>query len=208
MRTQGRLTCNCAFCCCSQRSPTPVGLTAEVREHCDGLRTSCPAGVQQHSSSKAAGLSGPSNELMLRRRDVDHTWRGRRYCCAAAPCAPARGAVPIWAARESRGRGWAPARPRGGAAVPDPARRAGAPAPVFSRTLYSLSTMGYVCSICGNTWTGALHAAHLKLLVSSVQPQVGWSIFLVSYPGQHYVCVCEYMRASILFFMSLVYLEF
>ena len=137
MRTQGRLTCNCAFCCCSQRSPTPVGLTAEVREHCDGLRTSCPAGVQQHSSSKAAGLSGPSNELMLRRRDVDHTWRGRRYCCAAAPCAPARGAVPIWAARESRGRGWAPARPRGGAAVPDPARRAGASAPVFSRTLYS-----------------------------------------------------------------------
>ena len=31
---------------------------------------------------------------------------------------------------------------------------------------------------------------------------------MVLYPGQHYVCVCAYMRASISFFMSLVYLEF
>ena len=59
-------------------------------------------------------------------------------------------------------------------------------------------------SICGNTWTDALHAAHFELLVSSVQHQVGWSFFLVSYPCQHYVCV----RVSILFFMSLVYLQF
>ena len=29
-----------------------------------------------------------------------------------------------------------------------------------------------------------------ELLVSSVQNQVGWSVFLVLYPGQHYVCVC------------------
>ena len=63
-------------------------------------------------------------------------------------------------------------------------------------------------SICGNTWTDALHAAHFELLLSSVQNQVGWSIFIVLYPGQHYVCVCAYMRASILFLMSLVYLEF
>ena len=28
-----------------------------------------------------------------------------------------------------------------------------------------------------------------ELLVSSVQNQVGWSVFLVLYPGQHYVCV-------------------
>ena len=41
-------------------------------------------------------------------------------------------------------------------------------------------------SICGNTWTDALHAAHSELLVSSVENQVGWSVFLVSYPGQHY----------------------
>ena len=38
--------------------------------------------------------------------------------------------------------------------------------------------------------------------------QVGWSGFLVLYPGQHCVCVCSYVRASILFFMSLVYLKF
>ena len=63
-------------------------------------------------------------------------------------------------------------------------------------------------SICGNTWTDALHAAHFELLVSSVQNQVGWSVLIVLYPGQHYVCVCAYMRASILFFMSLVYLDF
>ena len=65
-------------------------------------------------------------------------------------------------------------------------------------------------SICGNTWTDALHAAHFELLLSSVQNQVGWSIFMVLYPGQHYVCVCvcAYMRVSILFFMTLVYLEF
>ena len=42
-----------------------------------------------------------------------------------------------------------------------------------------------------------------ELLVSSVQNQVGWSVFLVLYPGQHYVCVCAYVCASILFFMSL-----
>ena len=48
----------------------------------------------------------------------------------------------------------------------------------------------YCLSICGNTWTNALHAAHFELLVSSVQNQVGWSVFLVLYPGQHYVCVC------------------
>ena len=42
--------------------------------------------------------------------------------------------------------------------------------------------------ICGNTSTDALHAAHFELLVSSVQNQVGWSVFFVSYPGQHYVC--------------------
>ena len=65
----------------------------------------------------------------------------------------------------------------------------------------------YVC-ICGNTWTDALHAAHFELLLPSVQTQVGWSIFIVLYPGQHYVCVCAYLRASILFFMTLVYLEF
>ena len=29
-----------------------------------------------------------------------------------------------------------------------------------------------------------------ELLVSSVQNQVGWSVFLVLHPGQHYVCVC------------------
>ena len=45
-------------------------------------------------------------------------------------------------------------------------------------------------SICGNTWTDALHAAHFQLLVSSVQNQVGWSVFLVLYSDQHYVCVC------------------
>ena len=45
-------------------------------------------------------------------------------------------------------------------------------------------------SICGNTWTDALHAAHFELLLSSVQNQVGWSILIVLYPGQHYVCVC------------------
>ena len=28
-----------------------------------------------------------------------------------------------------------------------------------------------------------------ELLVSSVRNQVGWSVFLVLYPGQHYVCV-------------------
>ena len=66
----------------------------------------------------------------------------------------------------------------------------------------------YCLSICGNTWTDALHAAHFELLVSSVQNQVGWSIFIVLYPGQHYVCVCASMRASILFFMALVYLDF
>ena len=43
-------------------------------------------------------------------------------------------------------------------------------------------------SICGNTWTDALHAAHFELLVSSVQNQVGWPVFLVLYPGRHYVC--------------------
>ena len=47
-----------------------------------------------------------------------------------------------------------------------------------------------------------------ELLVSSVQNQVGWSVFLVLYPGQHYVCRCAYVCASILFFMSLVYLVF
>ena len=46
-----------------------------------------------------------------------------------------------------------------------------------------------------------------ELLVSSVQNQVGWTVFLVLYPGQHYVCVCAYVCTSILFFMSLVYLE-
>ena len=45
-------------------------------------------------------------------------------------------------------------------------------------------------SICGNTWTDALHAAHFELLLPSVQNQVGWSIFIVLYPDQHYVCVC------------------
>ena len=54
-------------------------------------------------------------------------------------------------------------------------------------------------SICGNIWTDALHAAHFELLVSSVHNQVGWSVFLVLYPGQRYTCVCAYMRASILF---------
>ena len=29
-----------------------------------------------------------------------------------------------------------------------------------------------------------------ELLVSSAQNQVGWSVFLVLYLGQHYVCVC------------------
>ena len=29
-----------------------------------------------------------------------------------------------------------------------------------------------------------------ELLVSSVQNQVGWSVFLILYLGQHYVCVC------------------
>ena len=47
-----------------------------------------------------------------------------------------------------------------------------------------------------------------ELLVCSVQNQVGWSVFLVLYLGQHYVCVCAYVRASMLFFMSLVSLEF
>ena len=32
--------------------------------------------------------------------------------------------------------------------------------------------------------------ATFELLVSSVQNQVGWSVFLVLYLGQHYVCVC------------------
>ena len=62
-------------------------------------------------------------------------------------------------------------------------------------------------SICGNTWTHALHAAHFELPLSSVQKQVGWSIFIVLYLAST-MCVCAYMRASILFFMSLVYLEF
>ena len=31
---------------------------------------------------------------------------------------------------------------------------------------------------------------NFELLVSSVQNQVGWSVFLVLYLGQHYVCVC------------------
>ena len=48
----------------------------------------------------------------------------------------------------------------------------------------------YCMSIWGNTLTDALHAAHFELLVSSVQDQVGWSVFLILYPGQHYVCVC------------------
>ena len=34
----------------------------------------------------------------------------------------------------------------------------------------------------------------------------GLVYFLVLYPGQH-LCVCAYMQASILFFMSVVYLE-
>ena len=42
----------------------------------------------------------------------------------------------------------------------------------------------YCMSICGNTWTDALHAAHFELLVSSVQIQVGWS---VPWPA---LCVC------------------
>ena len=63
-------------------------------------------------------------------------------------------------------------------------------------------------SICGNTWTDALHAAHFELLLSSVQTQVGWSLFVVLYPGQYYVCVCASMHASILFFISLVYPDF
>ena len=52
-------------------------------------------------------------------------------------------------------------------------------------------------SMCGNTWTDALHAAHFELLFSSVQNQVGWSFFLVLYPGQHYVCthMCVCARA-------------
>ena len=29
-----------------------------------------------------------------------------------------------------------------------------------------------------------------ELLVSSVQNQVGWSVFLVLYLGQYYMCVC------------------
>ena len=29
-----------------------------------------------------------------------------------------------------------------------------------------------------------------RVLVSRVQNQVGWSVLLVLYPGQHYVCVC------------------
>ena len=32
--------------------------------------------------------------------------------------------------------------------------------------------------------------SYFELLLSSVQNQVGWSIFIVLYPGQHYVCVC------------------
>ena len=46
-----------------------------------------------------------------------------------------------------------------------------------------------------------------ELLDSSVQNQVGWSVFLVLYPGQHYVCVCVRACCHIVF-MSLVYLEF
>ena len=46
-----------------------------------------------------------------------------------------------------------------------------------------------------------------ELLVSSVQNQVGWSVFLV-FTLVSTMCVCAYVRASILFFMSLVYLEF
>ena len=57
-------------------------------------------------------------------------------------------------------------------------------------------------SICGNTWTDALHAAHFELLVSSVQNQVGWSVFLVLYPGQHYVCVCVRACFHIVFHVS------
>ena len=61
-------------------------------------------------------------------------------------------------------------------------------------------------SICGNTWTDALHAALFELLVSSVQKQVVLvcSPRIVPWPA---LCVCAYMRASILFFMSLVYLD-
>ena len=57
-----------------------------------------------------------------------------------------------------------------------------------------LGALAYVAtpglSICGNTWTDALHAAHFELPVSSVQNQVGWSVLLVLYPGQHYVRTC------------------
>ena len=44
-------------------------------------------------------------------------------------------------------------------------------------------------STSGNTWTDALHAAHFKLLVSSVQKPGAWSVFLVLYPGQQDMCV-------------------
>ena len=47
----------------------------------------------------------------------------------------------------------------------------------------------YCMSICGNTWTDALHAAHFELRVSSVLNQVGWSNFprIVPWPA---LCVC------------------
>ena len=37
----------------------------------------------------------------------------------------------------------------------------------------------YCMSICGNKWIDALHAAQIELLVSSMQNQVGWFVFLV-----------------------------
>ena len=37
---------------------------------------------------------------------------------------------------------------------------------------------------------GISNSLSFELLVSSVQNQAGWSIFIVLYPGQHYVCVC------------------
>ena len=36
---------------------------------------------------------------------------------------------------------------------------------------------------------------------------MGWSVHLVPCPGQYYVCVCTYVRASKAFFMPLVCLE-
>ena len=55
----------------------------------------------------------------------------------------------------------------------------------------------YCMSICGNTWTDALHAADFELLVSNVQNQVGWSVFLVAWPA---LCVC--VRTCVLSYCS------